>query len=33
MRNISDMNELYNSHNTGIFCEIIEKRFQIMYNT
>ena len=32
MRNLSDMNDLYNLQDTGILCETIEKRFQIMCN-
>ena len=33
MRNLGDMNDLYNVQDVILFCEIIENRFQIMSNT
>ena len=33
MRNLGDMNDLYNAQDVIRLCEIIENRFQIMNNT
>ena len=30
MRNVSDMNDLYNAQDDILMCEIIESRFQLM---
>ena len=30
MRNVSDMNDLYNTQDVILMCEIIESRFQLM---
>ena len=30
MRNVSDMNDLYNAQDVILMCEIIESRFQLM---
>ena len=30
MRNLSDMNSLYNAQDVVLLCEIIENRFQVM---
>ena len=32
MRNLGDMNDLYNAHDVILLCEIIESRFQMMNN-
>ena len=31
MRNLSDMNDLYHTQDVILLCEIIESRFEIMY--
>ena len=31
MRNLGDMNDLYNVQDVILLCEIIENRFQLMY--
>ena len=33
MRNLGDMNDLYNVQDVNLLCEIIENRFQIMNDT
>ena len=33
MRNLGDMNDLYNAQDVILLCEIIENRFQIMNDT
>ena len=33
MRNLGDMNDLYNAQDAVLLCEIIENRFQVMNNT
>ena len=32
MRNLGDMNDLYNMQDVILLCEIIENRFQLMHN-
>ena len=32
MRNLGDMNDLYNARDVILLCEIIESRFQMMNN-
>ena len=32
MRNLSDMNDLYNAQDVILLCEIIENRFQLMHD-
>ena len=32
MRDLSDLNYLYNAQNVILLCEIMENRFQAMYN-
>ena len=32
MRNLSDMNDLHNAQDVILLCEIIENRFQLMYD-
>ena len=33
MRNLGDLNDLYNTQDVILLCEIIESRFQAMQNT
>ena len=33
MRNLGDMNDLYNAQDAVLLCEIIKNRFQVMNNT
>ena len=33
MRNLGDRNDLYNTHDVILLCEILESRFQAMQNT
>ena len=33
MRNLGDLNDLYNTQDVILLCEILESRFQVMQNT